>query len=256
MSLLSLSRAEWLDEYFDYRAGEHVVIVEPTGGGKTWLMYQMLGVVMRGHPELSPVSFMPKAADSSTAMWARSLGLRETPVWPPQRKLSEVLSPKPPGHVLWPKHRMDLPPDSRREEVGKVLRTGLDWQYKAGNSISLIDDAHSAATMMGLNSYIEEILVNGRAGGSAAWLSLQKPSGTVNSGGITSFAYSSPTHYLFGKDTEERNLKRLSEIGGGIDPKRVEGIVRSLRLYRIGQATVSQKLYIDKRGPYMALVGP
>ena len=253
MALLELSRAEWLDDYFDYRPGEHVVIVEPTGGGKTWLMYQMLGVVMREHPELVPVSLVPKPADPSTALWARSLGLRETPVWPPVRRLFRG---QPAGYVLWPRHRMDLPPDSRREEVGQVLRAGLDAQYKRGNSISLIDDAHSTATMMGLNSYIEEILVNGRAGGAAAWMALQKPSGTVNSGGITSFAYSSPTHYLFGKDTEARNLKRLSEIGAGIDPRRVESIVRSLRLYRIGEHTVSQKLYIDKRGPYMALVGP
>jgi hypothetical protein len=253
MSLLQLDRAQWLDEYFDYRPGEHVIIVEPTGGGKTWLMYQMLQAAMRDHPELSPMAFMPKAADPSTAQWARSLGLRETPVYPPVRKMFQG---KPPGYVLWPKHRRDLPPDERREEVGKVLRAGLDGQYKTGRSISLIDDAHSAATMMGLNSYIEEILVNGRAGGAAAWLALQKPSGTVNSGGITSFAYSSPTHYLFGKDTEARNLRRLTEIGGGIDPDRIENIIRNLRLYRIGDATVSEKLYIDKRGPYMALIGP
>lgn len=253
MSLLQLDRQLWLDEYLDYNAGEHVIIVEPTGGGKTWLMYQMLAAVIRDHPELAPVAFMPKAADPSTAQWAQALNLRETPEWPPQRKLFQ---PKPAGYVLWPRHRMDLPPEARREEVGKVLRSGLDGQYKQGSSISLVDDAHSAATMMGLNSYIEEILVNGRAGGAAAWLSLQKPSGTINSGGITSFAYSSPTHYLFGKDNEARNLKRLSEIGGGIDPARVEEIVRNLRLYRIGKNTISQKLYIDKRGPYMALIGP
>jgi energy-coupling factor transporter ATP-binding protein EcfA2 len=253
MSLLQLDRAEWLDSYFEYNGGEHLVIVEPTGGGKTHLMYQMLQAVMREHPELAPMAFMPKASDPSTAQWARALNLRETPEYPPVRKLFQS---KPAGHVLWPKHRMDLGPDARREEVGKVLRAGLDGQYKRGNSISLIDDAHSSATMMGLNSYIEEILVNGRAGGAAAWLALQKPSGTVNSGGITSFAYSSPTHYLFGKDTEARNLKRLTEIGGGIDPAKVESIVRNLRLYRIGPHTVSQKLYIDKRGPYMALIGP
>ena len=109
---------------------------------------------------------------------------------------------------------------------------------------------------MKLNDHIEEILVNGRAGGAAMWLALQKPSGTVNAGGITTYAYSSPTHFLFGKDTEERNLKRLSEMGGGIDSRRVEEIVRNLRLYRIGDHTVSQKLYVDKRGPYMALIGP
>jgi energy-coupling factor transporter ATP-binding protein EcfA2 len=253
MSLLELDRAEWLDSYFDYNPGEHVVIVEPTGGGKTTLAYQMLGEVMSRYPQLAVASFMPKPADPSTVQWAKALNLRETPEWPPRPKLFQA---KAAGHVLWPKHRMDLAPAARREEVGKVLRTGLDAQYKRGNSISLVDDAHSAATYMGLNDYIEEILVNGRAGGAAAWLPLQKPSGTVNAGGITSYAYSSPTHLLFGKDTDVRNLKRLSEIGGGIDPARVESIVRNLRLYRIGTHTVSQKLYIDKRGPYMTLIGP
>lgn len=253
MPLLELSREQWLEEYFDFNPGEHVVIIEPTGGGKTTVMYQMLQRVMHWYPRLSPVAFMPKPADPSTVRWAAELNLRETPVWPPRKKL---LAEKPSGYVLWPPHRMDLPPEQRREEVGKVLRAGLDAQYKAGNSISLIDDAHSAATHMNLNSYIEEILVNGRAGGSSVWMTLQKPSGTVNSGGITTFAYNSPTHFLFGKDTDPRNLKRLAEIGGGIDAARAESIIRGLRLFRIGPHTVSQKLYVDKRGPYMTLINP
>ena len=218
-----MDRAEWLDSYWTYNPGEHVVIIEPTGGGKTFLAYQMLAEVMRRHPELSVATLMPKPADPSTVQWAQALNLRETPSWPPRRKLFQQ---KPAGHVLWPRHRMDLPPAERREEVGKVLRGGLDMQYKTGNSITFVDDAHAAATYMKLNDHIEEILVNGRAGGAAAWLALQKPSGTVNAGGITTYAYSSPTHFLFGKDTEERNLKRLSEMGGGIDSRRVEEIVR------------------------------
>jgi hypothetical protein len=253
MSLLKLDRADWLENYFDYAPGQDVLIVEPTGGGKTHIAYQMLGEVMRRYPRLSYVSFMPKPKDPSTVAWAKALNLRETPVWPPVKKFFQG---KPAGHVLWPKHRMDLGPALRREEVGKILRAGLDAQYKRGDSVSLVDDAHSAATYMGLNDYIEEILVNGRAGGAGVWLPVQKPSGTVNSGGITSYAYSSPVHYLFGKDTDSRNLARLREIGGGIDPSRVEEIVRGLRLYRIGDATVSEKLWIDRRGPYMALIGP
>jgi hypothetical protein len=253
MSPAQLDRADWLANYFDYEPGQDVLIVEPTGGGKTHIAYQMLGEVMRRYPGLSYASFMPKPRDPSTVAWARALNLEETPVWPPEKKWFHV---KPAGHVLWPKHRMDLAPQARREEVGKVLRAGLDAQYKRGNSVSLVDDAHSAATYMGLNDYIEEILVNGRAGGAGVWLPVQKPSGTVNSGGITSYAYSSPVHYLFGKDTDARNLARLREIGGGIDPVKVEEIVRNLRLYRIGNATVSEKLWIDRRGPYMALIGP
>ena len=253
MAPIEFERRQWLEEYFDWNPGEHIVEIEPTGGGKTHLAYQMLGAIMRRYPGQSYVSFMPKPQDPSTAAWAAALNLRETPVWPPRQKL---LQPKPAGYVLWPRHRMDLFPAERRQLVGETLRAGLNAQYVRGNSLSLIDDAHSAATYMDLNDHIEEILVNGRAGGAAAFLALQKPSGTVNAGGITTYAYSSPTHYLFGKDTEGRNLKRLAEIGGGIDPAKVEAIVRNLRLYRIGQHTISQKLYIDKRGPYMALIGP
>ena len=51
-------------------------------------------------------------------------------------------------------------------------------------------------------------------------------------------------------------MKRFAEIGGGIDLAEVAGIVRNLRLYRIGDKTISQVLYIDTRGPYKCLIGP
>lgn len=248
----SLSRGAFLDEYFRYEPGEHLLIVEPTGGGKTHLAYQLLGEAMRQHPELSVVSLMPKPADPSTAAWGKALDLRETPAWPPHRKL---FASKPRGHVLWPPHRLDLPPAERRQKIGDVLRTGLDTQYRNGSSITFIDDAHSAAVFMGLNEHLEELLVNGRAGGAAAWMALQKPTGSAATGGVSSFAYSSATHIFLGRDNDERNIRRFGEIGG-VDSREIETLVRSLRLYRIGQHTVSEKLYLDLRGPYKALIGP
>jgi hypothetical protein len=252
MALLRLSRQQFIADYWDYNPGEHVAIIEPTGGGKTHLAYQLLGRSMAQHPDLSAVSFMPKPADPATVDWAARLDLRETPVWPPQRKL---FAGKPAGHVLWPPHPMNLPPGRRRQVVGDMLRKGLDDQYKRGHSISFLDDAHSAATMMGLNEYLEEILVNGRAGGAAAWVALQKPSGSIASGSVTSFVYSSPVHMFLGRDTEQRNLKRLGEIGM-FDSRETEDIVRNLRLYQFGKHTVSEKLYLNRNGPYRCLVGP
>jgi hypothetical protein len=252
MSLLALSRADFLDEFFDYRPGEHWLCVEPTGGGKSWLAYQCLAEAMRQNPRLSVMSAMPKPADPTTALWAQSLGLRETPVWPPVRKLFQ---PKPRGHVLWPPHPLDLPPEERRKRVGDVLRKGIDDQYRRGNSVTFLDDAHSAATMMNLNPFIEELLVNGRAGGAGAWLALQKPTGSAATGSISSFAYSSATHIFLGRDNDERNIKRFGEIAG-FDPRETESIVRNLRLYQVDGHTVSQKLYLDLRGPYRCLVGP
>lgn len=252
MALLELSRAEFLDEIFDYREGEHLAVIEPTGGGKSWLCYQLLQVAMKQNPHLTVMSAMPKPADATAAAWAPTLGLRETRVWPPQKKL---LQGKPAGYVLWPPHDMSVAPGERRSKVGEVLKRGIDDQYRNGHSITFLDDAHSAAVLMGLNEYVEEMLVNGRANGAGAWLALQAPKGSAATGSISSFVYSSARHLFLGKDTEERNIQRFGEIGA-FDGKEIERIVRGLRLYKIGQETVSQKLYIDKRGPYRCLVGP
>lgn len=252
MSLLRLSRSEFLDEVFDYRPGEHLAVIEPTGGGKSWLCYQLLGEAMRQNPHLSVMSAMPKPADPTTAAWARSLDLRETPVWPPRRKLFER---KAAGYVLWPPHLMGVPPAERRAKVAEVLKRGIDDQYRRGNSVTFVDDAHSAAVLMGLNEYLEELLVNGRAGGAGAWMALQKPTGSAATGSVSSFAYSSATHLFLGRDPDQRNIKRFGEIGG-FDPRETQAIVRSLKLYSVNGHTVSEKLYIDGRGPYRCLVGP
>jgi hypothetical protein len=61
---------------------------------------------------------------------------------------------------------------------------------------------------------------------------------------------------FFGRDTDQRNVRRFSEIGGGVDPGEIADIVQNLRLYPIGGKTVSEVLYLDTRGPYMCLVGP
>lgn len=254
--LTSLNRDEFLAEYWDYNPGEHALWVTPTGGGKTHLAYQCLQESMRQHPGLSVLSLMPKPADPATADWANRLNLRETPDWPPRKRVWDLFdSSTPDGYVLWPPHPLNLPPDKRREAVGKVLRKGLDAQYKRGNSITFVDDAHSAAVLMGLNEYLEELLVNGRSGGSGAFLALQKPSGTLNTGSVSSFAYSSATHIFLGRDNDERNIRRFGEIGG-VDPRLVEQQVRNLRTFNVDGHSITEWLYIDLRGPYMALIGP
>lgn len=253
---VEIGRQEFLDEYWDYSPGEHILCVAPTGAGKSYLMWQLAEKAIEEHPSLRFVSFMPKPSDPTTAANARRLGLKEVSSWPPPK--TGLFEDKPRGYVLWPKHPHGPGIDTlqRREAVGSQLRKGLEDQYWHGSSVSFIDDAHSAATMMDLNPQIEEVLTNGRSGGNGMWLATQKPSGTMVSGGLTTFAYNSSSKMFFSKDTDKRNLDRLSEIGAGFDPKEVEGWVRNLRMFRVNGKPVGEFLYLDKSGPYTARILP
>jgi hypothetical protein len=248
-----LDREDYLDHYFDYNDGEHLSLIYPTQKGKTHFAYQLLGSAMRQNPHLDIASLMPKPNSPATSRWAQALNLRETPVWPPQRKLFQA---DPDGYVLWPKHRTDIPAAENRAQVAEKFRKAMNQMYWKGRCICFADDVFVLAVLMGLNPECEQFWTAGGEGGAGLWSANQKPSGTVGSGSVSSFAYNSATHLFLGRDTDARNVKRFAEIGGGIDPEEVANIVRNLRLFKIGQKSISEVLYIDQRGPYMALIGP
>lgn len=257
MTLQFLDRDDFLNCYWDYQPGEHVFLCEPTQQGKSYLAYQL---VQQTLPQLENhrfVSLMPKPRDPATRQWAARIGLKVIDSWPPPPRWP--LQEKPAGYVLWPKHARNLPPKENRERLAGAMRPALREQYWKGHSITLADDAHIAGVLLGLNDQFEEHLTAGAGMGAGLWLANQKPSGTVGSGSLTSFAYSAPSHLFFGHDTDERNIRRFSEIGG-VDPDLVAWHVRRLRMWRIrtpgGMRNVSEKLYIGKAGPYMALIGP
>lgn len=252
-SLLQLDRPDFLDGYFDYRPGEHAAWIYPTGKGKTHLAYQCADVAMRQNPDLDFVSMMPKSKSPATARWARALELQETASWPPRKKL---FAPEPRGYVLWPKHRKDMTAADNRAQLAAHFRKAFHEQLWKGDCIAFADDLHRLAVLMGLNTECEEWWTTGAEAGAGLWGANQKPSGTLNSGSVSSFFYNCPTHMFFGRDTDARNVRRFSEIGGGIDPGEIASHVRNLRLFPVGDKTISEVLYLDLRGPYMALIGP
>lgn len=250
---LTLTRDEFLQEYWDYRPGEHVSFIEPTGGGKTHLAYQCLDAAMRQNPQLRTVSLMPKPTSPSTEKWAAALQLEEIGAWPPPARF--FWKEKPRGFVLWPPHRKDLPVQQNREQIAGQMRRCLHEQYWKGSSITFADDVYVAAVLMGLNPEMEQHWTAGREAGAGLWSANQKPSGTVGGGSVSSFSYNAPTHLFLGTDNDDRNTRRFAEIGAG-DPRELADIVRSLRVHEIDGNAVSEKLYLDKRGPYKSIIMP
>lgn len=253
MSILRLPRNEFIEDYWDYNPGEHVSLIQPTQQGKTYLMYQLLDKAMEQQPQLNTVSLMPKPRDPATMEWSQRLGLKEVPSWPP-RKWPWQSEPR--GYVLWPHHGRDLDPAENRQHVAQHFRKCLHEQYWAGDSITVADDVYIMAVLMQLNPELEEFWTAGGGGGAGLWSANQKPSGTLGGGSVSSFSYNAPTHLFLGHDPDSRNRQRFGEIGG-VDPEMVTHIVMNeLRMHSINGHTVSDQLYISKRGPYLCIVTP
>jgi hypothetical protein len=243
MRIAYLPRPDFLNGGFDYEPGEHLGAFEPTQQGKTHLLWQLLDSAMRQHPELRVVTLMPKSRDPATRRWAEQLGLQVIDAWPPPGRLPFQARPR--GYVLWPRH------------PAGILRAGLDGQFTRGGGITVADDMHELA-LIGLNPEIEEHLTAGAGGGAGLWVANQKTSGTREAG-VSTFAYSAPTHILLGHEPIGENRRRFADIGN-VEPGMVATTVASLRIHRIqtpaGFKNISDKLYIRKDGPYFAIIGP
>jgi hypothetical protein len=257
-------RNVFIDDIWDYHVGQHVVFIEPTGGGKTRFIYQLLRTTMHLCPGLRVKVTIPKRRDVEADRWNAALGLKTVADFPaPKPHFWET---PPAGYAVWPKHLLGAPdedPDMvlarNRAHIMAVMKSAALDSYQVGNTIHVADDIYSQAVILGMNEFFSEMLVNGRSVGCGLWGANQKPSGT-REGSVTSFFYNSPSHLLLGFDPVEQNRDRFGEIGG-VDPKYVSNIVRHLRVHQFGPNAISDKLYICKaqpgpEGPAMCIVGP
>ena len=165
MRIQRFDRPYWLTRRFRYFPGEHIGIWEPTQGGKTHLMYQMLEVAMQQNPDLRVVSAMPKSRSPATRRWAEQLDLKIIDRWPPPASLTG----RPPGYVLWPKHLKGAEVPVNRAHLTSHFRRMLAAQYQEGDSITLADDVYIMAVLLGLNMDLEEFWTAGSEGGAALW---------------------------------------------------------------------------------------
>jgi hypothetical protein len=259
-----LPRSVFLEEYFEYFPGQHLAQIEPTGGGKTRLKYQLLRRAMELNPYLRVKVTIPKRVVIEADAWNRALGLKETPAWPPAPRRFWEQEPR--GYAVWPKHLLgtaaedpDMVLARNRAHIAGVMKAAALDSYQDGNVIHDADDIYVQAVVLGLNEFFSEILTNGREAGCGLWGANQKPSGTRD-GSVTSFFYNSPSHLFLGADPDERNRARFGEIGG-VDPRYVSAVVQGLEVHKFGRNAISDKLYICKsqagpEGPAMCIVGP
>lgn len=232
--LVRFSRDDFLTQVWDYGAGDCVTVLAPYGGGKTVLSYQLLG--MSATQKLPAVVMVMKPKDKEVTAWTKRLDFQRVYDWPPPR--ARVFQEKPRGWTLWPRHSYDPALDEPRHRA--IFRRAILDSYKKGGRILFADETYSLEEELGLTTELRTVWTKGRSQPCGLWAASQRAAY------ISRWAFQAQ-HLFLANDPDEDAQRRLSEIGGSVNPGQVRYILPRLELFEF--------LYINRDQRAMCIVG-
>lgn len=226
---MGADRVPWADlsASLDWRQGEHVSVLGPTGSGKSHLCLALL-------PRRTYVCILANKTRDSTLdrLTKRGGGYRRIRKWPPP-----VPARFAPRVVLWPR------PSSlatAAAEQGEVFFAAMDGIYGAGGWTIFVDECYYVAKVLGLEVALKVLWQQGRSAGISIVSCSQRPAY------VPLEMYSQATHVFCFRSADRRDLNRLGEVGN-VDSSALADTVRNLARYefayvdaRSGSVTVSR----------------
>ena len=209
----------------DWRPGEHVSILGPTGSGKSHLALALL------EQRRYVVALCNKTRDSTLApLVRRGGGWRRIKTWPPP--VPPRFAPK---VVVWPKPRSL---STARGEQADAFAATLDGIYLGGGWCLFIDEAYYLANTLGLATDMKVLWQQGRSAGTSIVACSQRPAF------IPLEMYSEASHVFIFRLRDQQSIKRLGEVGN-VDPRQLAGVVESLDRWEFA--------YVDARSGNVAV---
>lgn len=235
---------------WNWRQGEHVTVIGPTGTGKTTLIR---GIMPKRYAAGAAVNVLAtKSRDANLDAWAARDRLTIVDRWPPPRPL---LPWQVPADVVmsngvrvpWSFRLMTWPRDDRvpvgliREHMADVHRLAIQDMYREGNWCIVAEELFEL-TRMGLGNELEQMWTQGRSAGITVVGATQRPVG------IPLHAYNNASHLFMFNDNDERNLQRLQGIGG-MNERNLRDYVRGLEGHDVLYVGVRDRTVIRTRVP-------
>lgn len=179
-------------EVFHWEQGDHVGIIAPTKWGKSTLLSEL--VKLRTYV----VVLADKPHDSTMDRLIVENDFKRYESWPRDVKPRKV-----PRRVIWP----DCTGLHSNPAIAAAFADALDHVYGEGSWTIAIDELNSVENDYNLSAEVKTFLMKGRSNGISVVVATQRPA-------FVSLAVYDQSAWLFlGRDSDARNVRRLSEIG-------------------------------------------
>jgi hypothetical protein len=214
-----------------WNQGEHLIVIAPTGMGKTVMDKRLLQVKEKQGSFICGLVTKPVDDELSEMTRRKYMRVKDNKNW------SRSAYPR---LLLWP----DAGSFSDLAIQRRVFIKALEGMWQKGKWVIMLNEIRYLTDQLKLKQEINTLYLQSRSSKVTLTGETQRPRN------VPLEAFSQSTHVFFGPCRDDEDLKRISGIGNA-DPKLVRVVVQGLQRYQFAYVNaVSGEVIVTKTRPF------